>query len=204
MNDKQVMKESYDEIVASICFDIATDVHRMASTKGKSTLTDVMIKMIGSVKDLTNTKRCRLASSSSTNFSEEALVHKESLNSNKRHCKPTGNCDDTATTKKVDVNTEISDEDKLNPKKIEAHDETQVPKHNDDQAQELASDMKEDPKLTTTTNQPTNRSNVTNRNPNLDVWNRISSKDVTLSCSNCGKFVGVKRFALHLDRCRKN
>ena len=38
-------------------------------------------------------------------------------------------------------------------------------------------------------------------NHNLDIWGRIPPRDVSVTCSNCGKHVGVTRFTIHLAKC---
>lgn len=36
---------------------------------------------------------------------------------------------------------------------------------------------------------------------NLDIWGRVPPRDVSITCSNCGKHVGVSRFTIHLEKC---
>ncbi len=35
----------------------------------------------------------------------------------------------------------------------------------------------------------------------LDIWGHIPPKDVTVTCPNCNKVVGVSRFTIHLEKC---
>ena len=193
----------YDELVSSICIDIASGMHRMAKT-GTLKLSDVMIPrdnlLPQSIADCNkSSKRKQSSCSSLLPLASSSAVVKSSKGLSERN-DPINKSDESIRKKGKEEQKECFH----NNVRLEIDERTLMEKRkkssllqhkimNNDEASKSTKMLEAG-----AAKQPKSKNTSVN---NLDVWNRIPPKDITSTCTNCGKLVGVSRFAIHLDKC---